>query len=170
MLLKRLFNFYDLRKSASFTFLKKIFWAALQCQLTGQLPNFRFTIVEKTFSKINERLRHILAWKEGRMTISLIKTSLNYTFSKVSSINRPLTWDLKALYALDNKAWRDTFVIFLLAFCCKKHTIKLMIFMHAKLPDLCRYTVFLWPFVLLCHTLHIVWKLDKMSHFPKWCS
>ena len=76
------------------------------------------------------------------MTISLIKTSLNYTFSKVSSINRPLTWDLKALYALDNKAWRDTFVIFLLAFCCKKHTIKLMIFMHAKLPDLCRYTVF----------------------------
>ena len=108
-----------------------------------------------------------MAWKEGRMTISLIKTSLNYTFSKVSSINRPLTWDLKALYALDNKAWRDTFVIFLLAFCCKKHTIKLMIFMHAKLPDLCRYTVFLWPFVLLCHTLHIVWKLDKMSHFPK---
>ena len=104
------------------------------------------------------------------MTISLIKTSLNYTFSKVSSINRPLTWDLKALYALDNKAWRDTFVIFLLAFCCKKHTIKLMIFMHAKLPDLCRYTVFLWPFVLLCHTLHIVWKLCKMSHFPNWCS
>ena len=112
MLLKSLFNFYDLKKSASFTFKKSIkrLFSSFP-KFTGQLPNFRFTIVENVFKDKWEGLRH-LGLKRSRMTISLIKTSLNYTFSKVSSINRPLTWDLKALYALDNKAWRDTFVIF----------------------------------------------------------